>query len=166
MFNNLNPIFNEEGKDTNFSEQLVIQTQSNLPKKERVTRSDRTHSVKFPVSLDQQILFKSSLRRFKFHYSHIEIKQTKYNTLLLAYALHHPQIIDWTMKYIGTSEFHMTTKLQQRKYTEIDGIHGIALTRGFSTRKTVGLMTLSALTFIEKEDRYYEILQQIRDSKK
>lgn len=166
MFDNLNPLFNEPKTVSNKNTLNNKFQKTFQEKKKRAPRSDRGHQVKFPVTLEQQILFKSSLQRFKFHYPDIEMKQTKYNTLLLSYALDHLHVVDWDMDYIGTSEHHMTTKLPEYRFLEIGGIHGLSIQKGLSNRKTVYKMTISTLNYIEKGGYYGEILQQIRAVKK
>jgi hypothetical protein len=160
---NLNPLF----------EQSIIKPSPKLSKKtisntktKRSVRSDKGHSVKFPVSLQQQIEFKSSLWRFKYYFPDVRIQQTKYNTLLLWYALDHLHIVDWDLEYIGNSKHHMTTKLPEYRFSEIGGLHGLSIEKGLSDRKTVYKMTISALQYIEKGGYYNEILQQITAFKK
>lgn len=165
MLDNLNPIFSQPSKNED-KLQLETKISENKTLKKRKTRSDKGHHVKFPVSIDQLISFKTSLERFKFHYPHIEIMQTKYNTLLLSYALDNIKIVDWDLEYIGTSDYHMTTKLPEHRYQEIGGVHGLAINRGLSARKTVYKMTISSLNYIEKGGYYGEIFQQIRPIKK
>lgn len=166
MLDNLNPLFNDP-KPINKKRSLVEKNTNVLkPKNKRSPRSDKGHPVKFPVKLEHQIKFKSSLKRFKFHFPEIEIKQTKYNTLLLWYALDNVHIVDWEMEYIGTSEHHMTTKLPEYRFLEIGGENGLAMIKGLSDRKAVFKMTISALNYIEKGGYYGEILQQIRTVKK
>jgi hypothetical protein len=161
---NLNPLFEESiiKPSPNVSKKTV----SSSPKTKRTVRSDKGHAVKFPVSLQQQIEFKTSLRRFKYYFPDVQIQQTKYNTLLLWYALDHLYIVDWDLEYIGTSEHHMTTKLPEYRFSEIGGLHGLSIEKGLSDRKTVYKMTISALHYIEKGGHYNEILQQITSFKK
>ncbi|MFT9494590.1 MULTISPECIES: hypothetical protein [Bacillota] len=164
MFDNLNPIFNNTDPKSKKDNSNTKEVQKKIT---RASRSDKGHSVKFPVTIEQKIKFKLSLKRFRFHFPDIEIKQTKYNTLLLWYALDHLHIIDWEMDYIGTSEHHMTTKLPEYRYLEIGGENGLAIQKGgLSERETVFKMTISALKYIEEGAYYSEILQQIRIAKR
>jgi len=166
MFDNLNPLFNEETPVTKKSPAINKNPETFQTKRKRAPRSDKGHTVKFPITLEQQIKFKSSLKRLKFHFPDIDIKQTKYNTLLLWYSLDHLHIVDWDMDYIGTSQYHMTTKLPEFRFSEIGGEHGLSIQRGLSDRKAVYKMTISALDYIEKGGYYGEILKQIRAAKK
>jgi hypothetical protein len=161
---NLNPLF--EDSIIKPSPNVSKKTVSSSPKTKRTVRSNKGHGVKFPVSLQQQIEFKTSIRRFKYYYPGVKIQQTKYNTLLLWYALDHLHIVDWNLEYIGTSEHHMTTKLPEYRFSEIGGLHGLSIEKGLSDRKTVYKMTISALQYIEKGGYYNEILQQITAIKK
>lgn len=166
MFDNLNPLFNDS-KLVDKKTPLIKKNTNTLKNKgKRATRSDKGHTVKFPVTLEQQIRFKTSLKRFKYHFPDIDIMQTKYNTLLLWYALDNLHIVDWGMDYKGTSEHHMTTKLPEYRFSEIGGINGLATQKGLSDRKAIFKMTFSALNYIEKGGFYGEILQQIRAVKK
>lgn len=165
MFDNLNPIFNEPLKKVK-STSLDNPLNNQAPKIKRAKRSDAGHQVKFPVTLVQQIQYKTSLKRFQYHFPDIEIQQTKYNTLLLQYALEHQHIVDWNLAYPGTSEFHMTTRLAEYRYKEIGGEYGIAMRKGLSIRKAVYIMTTSALKHIELGGFYGEIAQQIGTAKK
>ena len=154
MFDNLNPIFNDTTVDR-VKKKPIAQIHSPTPTKtKRAPRKDKGHSCKFPVTLEQQIKYKTSLKRFKYHFPNIEIHQTKYNTLLLQYALENPQIVNWNLDYPGTSEYHMTTKLPEYKFNDIGGEYGIAINRGLSLRKTVFIMTSSSLQYIEKGGYY------------
>ncbi|QOK30078.1 hypothetical protein IIE26_27305 (plasmid) [Cytobacillus oceanisediminis] len=165
MFDNLNPLFQEAKSSVKKQTLQRPNTNKAQGKNKKAPRKDKGHCVKLPVTFEQQILFKTSLKRFRYHFPEIEIKQTKYNTLLLWYALDHLHIVDWTMDYIGTSEHHMTTKLPEYRYLEIGGINGLSMQKGLSERKAVCIMTISALKYIEKGGYYGEILQQIRTVK-
>jgi hypothetical protein len=153
MFNNLNPIFNEAPakKRTNSSSQ-------------RKTRIDKKHPVRIPVAEQTQFKFRRALKVFKNYYPDIRISQTEFNTCLLSYALQHPEIINWELEYKG-SDTYMTTKLLKNTFEAIGGANGIALIKGLSERKTVYMMTVSSLLYIEKGGYYDEIVQQIQSVK-
>lgn len=166
MFENLNPIFSNKQHQKG-EKDLSVQPIPTIKKStSRSPRSDKLHQIKFPVSTSHVIAFKTSIKRFLMHYPEIKLTQTKYNTLLLQYALDNPSIVNWNQDYIGTSDKHMTTKLKIARYNEIGGINGISVEKGISERKAAYMMTLSALYDIEKREGYYEILQQTRDFKK
>lgn len=150
MFDNLNPIFRNE-----------LPKKTEPKKQQRKTRSDKRHTARFPVDLHLQGDFKRSLNRFKRNYPDLEIKQTKYNTLLLLYALNNPEIVRWDMDY-KDSDTYMTTKLLKTKFEEIGGDYGIAINKGMSWRKAVFMMAVSALHYIEKGGYYDEVFQQIQ----
>lgn len=148
--NNLNPIF----KNTTPKKTYVKSQQ-------RKTRSDKRHPARFPVDPILQGDFKRSLKRFKRCYPEIKIEQTKYNTLLLLYGIHHMEIVNWGIHY-KNYETYMTTKLLATKFQDISGDYGIAISKGLSERKAVFMLTVSALRHIEKGGYYDEVFQQIQ----
>lgn len=153
MFDNLNPIFKEAPKSNNKSK-----------KQHRKTRSDKRHPVRFPVDGLLKGDFIRSLRRFKRTYPDLKIEQTKYNTLLLLYALNHPEIVRWDLPY-KDYDTYMTTKLLLSQFEAIGGDYGLALSKGLSDRKTVYMLTVSALRYIEKGGYYDEVFQQVQFDK-
>lgn len=159
MVDNLNPIFNETKEQKTGHKLTKLQPVTAPIKRKRSPRKDKGHDCKFPVPLELQMKYKTSLKRFKYHFPEIEIQQTKYNTLLLLYALNNLHIIDWNLEYPGTSTFHMTTKLPEYKFEDISGEYGLAMSKGLSYRETVFMLTTSALHYIEKGGYYAEIQQ-------
>ena len=141
---------------------VVKQMKSDQPNKTRKKRKDAGHNVKFPVSFELQRLFKASRKRCCLIYPQYkeQLKQTKYNTLLLQYALDNPYIVEWNQTYKDCSTY-LHTMLREERYDEIAGIYGIALERNLSNRKCVFMMCVSALKWIEKEGNYEEIIKQI-----
>ncbi|WP_214482955.1 hypothetical protein [Bacillus sp. SM2101] len=167
MFNELTPIFQEIDNHSKTNSNPQNKMSPTQPSTKRKIRSDKGHNVKFPVSSELQRQFKTSRKRCLTLFPEFrdKIKQTKYNTLLLSYALDHLDIVDWDLPYSDSLQY-MHTQLPEYRYKEIGGLYGIADEHNLSSRKCVYMMVVSALKEIERTEAYYEILQQIRAAKK
>jgi len=169
MFDSLSPMYDDlkrkqkPGVNEQTKQNKAKQIPNQQPKKTRKKRKDAGHNVKFPVSQDLQRLFKASRKRCcLLHPQYKEqLKQTKYNTLLLQYALDNPHIVDWNQPYKDSSTY-LHTMLKKERFDEIAGIYGVADERNLSNRKCVFMMCVSALNWIEKEGDYEEIIKQVK----
>ena len=80
-----------------------------------------------------------------------ELKQTKFNTLLLQFALRHKEIIRFDYEYNDTKVYLHTTLLEMEYEREIGGPHGLAVRENLSERKVVFHIMMSVLHWIEGE---------------
>lgn len=152
--NNKEPIFH------NFFDEKLDEL-SHVKKSPRKIRSDRAVDVKFPVTEDQEFVLKTSFKKCKQVSPDMHLTQTKYNTMLLKYALDHLEIVFWERLYKDTGKYKHT-KLAIKHYEQINGLYGIADTRGLTERKTVYLMVISALEFIERTEAYGELIRNFQ----
>lgn len=154
----INPIFNHTEI---INEQKSNLHQSPIKTYKRKTRSDKTHNVKFPVDSITQMKLKSFLRQTNRLYrlqGKEELKQTKFNTLLLQFALRHKEIIRFDHEYNDTKVYLHTTLLEMEYEREIGGPHGLAVRENLSERKVVFHIMMSVLHWIEGEGHLEKIL--------
>lgn len=167
MVNNHIPIYPKSKKEKNYrSDKILLPAQTSdtqQPVKSRRTRSDKCHDIKFPVTLEEKVRLKIACKQSDFFYKkkkglNVKITQTRFNTLLLRYALKNLSIVKWDRQY-SDSPTYMHTKPLESEYDEIGGIYGLANVYGLSERKTVYCLVISALEWIEsdKRDENYEI---------
>lgn len=141
----INPIFNKQ--------EIVNRTKgtSKASVHKRV-RSDKTKSVKFPVTSVSQLKLRTycKLAARVYRERGIEpISQTKFNNLLLRYCLLHQDIIKWELDYQDTQSY-MHTNLLETEYVEIGGPYGLAIRQKLSERRAVYIMIHSVLLWLEK----------------
>ncbi|WP_221568931.1 hypothetical protein [Alkalihalobacillus sp. TS-13] len=156
---NINPFFSQpkqKAKEPLKPLKQIASTQTE-PKK-RKTRSDKCHDIKFPVRKEEKILLQMHCKQFSALYQ--PVKQTKFNTLLLRFALMHPDRVNWDFDYQDSKQY-MHTKLLESEYADIGGPFGLAIEKGFSERKTVTCMVMSALQFVDQGGSYGEIIKQL-----
>ncbi|MFS1519573.1 hypothetical protein V1503_24405 [Bacillus sp. SCS-151] len=164
MLGNLNPLFEEKYNQDKNKERIEVVSKKQTSRK-RNMHFDKAHDVKFPVSIHLRKELKSSLKRFKYYFPEIEIRETKYNTLLLLYALQNIHIVNWEQDYCDSKNY-MHTKPPEFYYQEIGGLNGIAMENGISDRRAVYMMVTSALKDIEKGDNYSAIFQRLQSIKR
>ncbi|WP_162985731.1 hypothetical protein [Virgibacillus halodenitrificans] len=131
-------------------------------KKNRKTRSDKCHDVKFPVTKAEQIRLKTQCKQTDYFYKEKhgydkKLSQTLFNTLLLKYSIHNKNKINWDRSY-SDSKTYMHTKLIEREYERIGGPYGYSTRRAMSDRKVVYYLVISALELLEKEGAYRDLL--------
>lgn len=146
----INPLFTNI-EITKEKKTLPVQTAVSK-QKNRAPRKDRTHDLKFPVSSITQMKLKSYLKqaqRLAKMKGQVELKQTKFNTLLLQFGLKHKEILNWNHEYRDTKVYMHTTLLETEYLIEIGGPHGLAIQKNRSERKVVYHIILSVLNWLE-----------------
>lgn len=145
-----------------FGEQKIIKKEKLVPiptyttKKVRATRSDKKHSIKFPVSSVNQMKLKSLVRQAKRIRG--DITQTVLNTLLLKYGLAHRDLLRWDFEYQDTKVYMHTNLLEMVYEREIGGPHGLTIQKNLTDRKVVYHIILSVLQWLERGGSIEEIL--------
>ncbi|MBT2688345.1 hypothetical protein J7I93_09140 [Bacillus sp. ISL-47] len=153
----INPLFDKPAI-TNSKKPIAKRPQKSH--KQRSVRKDKTHNIKFPVSPLIQMKLKSFCKqaaRIERQRGRESISQTKFNTILLRFALQHEEIINWTHEYSDT-KVYMHTNILETEYTEVGGPHGLAIRKNLSERKVVYHMIHSVLTWMEGEGSLEKIL--------
>ncbi|MEX3623636.1 hypothetical protein [Viridibacillus arvi] len=133
---------------------FYIQTQT-ITQTQRKVRSDKCRDIKFPVTKEEQIRLKSACKLADYRYKQLrgniqKLTQTRFNTLLLKYALNNERIINWNRSYVD-SKVYMHTKPNEEEYKTIGGPYGISITRAISDRKSVYCLVISALEIFEQK---------------
>lgn len=122
------------------------------PKKPRKIRSDKCHDIKFPVTNQQLAYFKMLYKQSKPYYKQKrgkDLSQTKFNTLLLMYALERMINVNWNAEYEDTKRY-LHVKPVEHYYEQIGGSHGLSTQKGLSDRKTTYYVMISALEEVRK----------------
>lgn len=154
----INPLFNHTEK-TKENKLSTHQTKKHKPI--RATRSDKTHNIKFPVDSITQMKLKSLCKQANRIYPQQgkdNLKQTKFNTLLLQYGLNHKDLIRWDYEYKDTKVYMHTTLLEIEYEREIGGPHGLAIRKNLSERKVVYQIMMSILQWIERGGELEKII--------
>ena len=91
----------------------------------RKIRSDKCHSIKFPVTENEQIRMKVACKKADKVYKKIygydqKLTQTLFNTLLLQYALKNLDKVNWERNYKDT-KLYLHTKPTEKVYELIGG---------------------------------------------
>lgn len=151
-------------KPNSFHHQPIINNSSSgtitppRTKKNRQTRSDKCHDVKFPVTTEEKVRLKIALKQSshiyqRFHDPDQKLTQTNFNTALLRYSLRaikkDTHFVLWDRLY-ADSPSYMHTKPKEFEYDDIGGTYGLATLKGLSDRKTVYCLVISALESLEK----------------
>ena len=155
----INPIFQEPKQIKLHEWKKQSNTDSQQPPKKAV-RKDKTHNIKFPVSVRMQMSLKSTLKQANLllkSQGTEPLSQTKFNTLLLRYGLQHPEILKWSTKYQDT-KVYMHTNLFETEYDEIGGPHGLSIQKNLSDRKVVFHILLSVIYWMEGEGSVEKII--------
>lgn len=152
----INPLFSDSGKV--LKDEQTRRKRVRNEKNGRAVRSDKTHSIKFPVTPVSQMKLRSHLRQAKRLYPHKNLTQTTFNTLLLRYGMNHPEIIKWNQPYRDT-KVYMHTKILKKEYEIYFGPHGFSVQKNMSDRKAVHHIILSVLSWLERGGTYEEIIQ-------
>ncbi|RHW36004.1 hypothetical protein D1B31_18115 [Neobacillus notoginsengisoli] len=155
----INPLFNDSRiEKSKLAETPKPKIKSNNNK--RVTRKDKTHNIKFPVSDLTQMKLKSLCKQAARIYR-IEgkqpLSQTKFNTLLLRYGLLNNDILTWNRPY-QDSKVYMHTNLLETEYAEIGGPHGLTVRKNISDRKVVYHIMNSVLNWLERGGNLEKII--------
>jgi len=148
----INPIFQKQTKPNN---NIVKQNTKN-----RKTRSDKRHNIKFPISTDMRRLLKTYCKLASIKYCEQgkePITQTTFNTILLNYGLNNMEIVSLDGPYRDT-KIYMHTNLLEEDYQYIGGPYGLAIQHHLSERKVVYYIILSVLRWIERSGKLEEIL--------
>lgn len=149
----INPLFKEQ-KIINEQPktQLIADNKEERNKKARKTRIDKTHKLKFPVTniekMKLQSLCKQVQRTLKAR-GFEPIQQTKLNTLLLQYGISNQTIISWDWPYQDSKQYMHTNLIELDFEREIGGPYGLAIQKGLSERKTVYMVIMSVLKWLE-----------------
>ncbi|WP_338473379.1 hypothetical protein R4Z10_21265 (plasmid) [Niallia sp. XMNu-256] len=81
-----------------------------------------------------------------------DLKQTKFNTLLLTYGLKHKELVHWNHHYKDTKVYMHTQLLENEYELQIGGPHGLAIQMNLSERKVVFQIMMSVMKWIEGGD--------------
>lgn len=125
-------------------------------KKFRKVRSDKHRDIKFPVSKEEQIRLKIAckLANSQLHNDNQEMKQTRFNTLLLEYSLKNNLDTLNLDRLYKDSNLYMHTKPSGREYEIIGGPHGLSTRNGISDRRLVYCLVITALETFERKGDY------------
>lgn len=140
----------------------VKQNSTPTTSKNRKTRSDKCHDVKFPVTKEEQMRLRTQCKHVDYFYRKKhgydkKLTQTHFNTLLLRFSLNNEHIIKWDRLY-RDSKTYMHTKPIEREYERIGGPYGYSTRKGMSDRKVVYHLVISALEVLEREGNYHGLL--------
>lgn len=133
-----------------------------ISKKIRKPRSDKCHDIKFPVTITEQIRFKTQCKHADYYYRKKygydkKLTQTHFNTLLLRYSLDNEHKVKWDRSY-RDSKSYMHTKPIEGEYERIGGPYGYSTRKVMSDRKVVYHLVISALEVLEREGNYHDLL--------
>jgi hypothetical protein len=147
-----------------FGEQKIIKESSSSKKstKPRKIRSDKTHTIKFPVNEIERMKLRSLCKQVKLKLKEQgkpTIEQTKLNTLLLKYALDNQHLITFDLPYKDSKNYMHTNILLTQYEREIGGPHGLNVRKGMSDRKIVYMSVMSILNWLERDGDIEKIIQ-------
>lgn len=131
------------------------------------TRWDKTHSMKFPVTMKQEMEIRKLWKRHKSTLEVIhdrDISLTKFNTMLLRFGLRNKDIVrEHLYENTGT---YKTVKPNQVEYELIGGIEGMAINLGVSERRALTYIMLSVLEYMSSGGQLnYESLEPIKPNR-
>lgn len=155
------PLFRNK-KIVQATDSLNVTVKNAAAMRKRRIRSDKCRDIKFPVTKDEQIRFKSACKQADIFYKRNngydeKLTQTYFNTLLLRYALQHIEEIDWNRPYKDT-KIYLHTKPTEREYEQIGGVYGLSTRQAISDRKLVYLLVISVLEKLERREDYSIVL--------
>jgi hypothetical protein len=147
-----------------FGEQKIIKESSSSKKssKPRKIRSDKTHTIKFPVNEIERMKLRSLCKQVKLmleEQGKPTIEQTKFNTLLLQYALDNQHLISFDLPYKDSKNYMHTSILRTQYEREIGGPHGLNVRKGMSDRKIAYMGVISILNWLERDGDIEKIIQ-------
>lgn len=129
---------------------------------ERKIRFDKTHTMRFPVTEEQEKSLRRAYILYKSQFNNESI--TSFITSLLRFGLRH-QELHKEIDYKDTKKYK-TVKPNQIEYEMISGVHGLAIEWGLSERQALHRIVISVLIFLNEGGKLTdEEVQQIRPSK-
>lgn len=154
----LNPMFQNAHLNKIISKK---EGSNDLFKKKRQQRSDKCHSIKFPVTPMLQMKLRTYCKQIGRYYQTREgqaLTQTAFNTTLLQFGLNRIKIVDWSQDYKDTKTY-MHTMLKEKDYSMIGGPYGLAIQKQLSERKAVFFIIASTIRWMETGGSIEEIIQ-------
>lgn len=149
----INPLFKEQRLiNEKQKPKLITDNYDDKTKKARKTRIDKTHKLKFPVTTIEKMKLQSlckQVQRAQKNKGLDPIQQTKLNTLLLQYGLNNQHILIWDWPYQDSKQYMHTNLIENLFEREIGGPFGLAIQKGLSERKTVYMIIMSVLKWLE-----------------
>ena len=153
----INPLFNNSDIT---NKKPVYEKDKPVKRQMRAPRKDKTHSIKFPVTVPMQMKLKSYCKqaaRINKHLGKVPLTQTKFNNQLLRFGLKHENILRWDFEYIDTKNY-MHTNILEIEYEELGGPHGYSVRKSISDRKAVFFIIQSVLKWLEGEGSLEKVL--------
>lgn len=158
-------IFSIIENDSKQSSSLTRSSHKNTVAQTRKTRFDKKHTMRFPVTVEQNRTFLILYKMYKNDFK--SDSKTDFTTKLLSYGLRHKDIIqDYHYKYKDTKQYK-TVKPNQVEYEMISGINGLQIKWGLtSERQALHRIMISVVNYMIKGGKIsYEEIQPIRPSR-
>lgn len=153
----INPFFQKISAEENYSEKNI----TILPKIKN--RFNKNHNLKFPVTSLNQLKLRTFCKQAQRQYvlpNQMTLSQTKFNSLLVQYALSHLEIVNWNIPYEETKKY-MHVMLPEWLYEDIGGPYGLAINKKISERKTVYYLIHSMIKWLERDGEFEQIFKQL-----
>lgn len=148
----INPLFKEQRLINEKKKPQLTHRPEDKEKRVRKTRIDKTHKLKFPVTTIEKMKLQSlckQVQRILRNKGFEPIQQTKLNTLMLQYGINNQHILIWDWPYHDSKQYMHTNLIENIFELEIGGPFGLAIQKGLSERKTVYMIIMSVLKWLE-----------------